>query len=336
MDKVRIGIIFNPPLGGEGPFAASSADVLTQVAAVEEALARLGHRAVRIPFGRDLNAFTRQIEASGVKRVFNLCETVDEDARLAGHPAAVLELLGIPFTGSGALALMLTTDKALSKRLLKAANILTPKYSVYDPAEPPKNFDLSFPVIIKPLFEDASVGITQASVVENKSDLRERTAALAKQFGVLLVEEYIDGREFNVSVFGFPRPRVLPVAQIDFCDYPAQIFPILDYRAKWDKTSFEYAHTVRRFPRNLSLTLQRKLEMTAHDCFRTLNLRDYGRVDIRVNNHRDVYVLEVNANPCISPDAGFAAAVEESRRTYTDMVAQFVTFLARRSGRHDH
>lgn len=332
MDKPVIGLVFNPPQGGAEPFAASSTDVLTQVAAVEQALVRLGHRAVRIPFDRDLKVFLRQLEASGAHMVFNLCETVDEDARLAGHPAAVLELLGLPFTGSGAVALMLTTDKALTKRLLKTAGILTPNYIVYDPAEPPKAFGLSFPVIIKPLFEDASVGITQASVVENTSDLTQRAAALSKQFGALLVEEYIAGREFNVSVFGFPHARVLPVAEIDFCEYPAGVYPILDYRAKWDKASFEYTHTVRRFPRNLSLAMQRKLEMTAHVCFRTLKLRDYGRVDLRVNSRREIYVLEVNANPCISPDAGFPAAVEQSGRTYSDMVAQFVAFMARRSG----
>jgi len=326
-----IGIVYNLPLAAGETFAESSIDVLTQVEAIEAALSELKQPSVRIPFSRDLAAFSREIRDSGAGMVFNLCETVDEDAQLAGHPAAVFELLGIPFSGSPAKALMLTTDKVLTKRVLKATGILTPNYTIYQPPEPLNAAGLHFPVIIKPRFEDASIGISQDSIADDETALRKKSVALARRFGALLIEEYIDGREFNLSLIGYPSAKPLPLAEIEFSQYPTSIYPILDYRAKWDKTSFEYRHTLRKFPDNLSLGLQRKLEMVAHVCFRVMMLRDYGRVDVRVNPQKDIYVLEVNANPCLSPDAGVAAAAEKSGLTYTRMVERLVGFLRRRA-----
>ncbi len=329
-----IGIVYNTPLAPGESFAEASTDVLTQVEAVETALSRFSCPSVRIPFHRDLAVFTQKLRDSSAKLLFNLCETVDEDARLAGHPAAVFELLGIPFSGSSAKALMLTTDKVLTKRLLKAYGILTPKYSISQPAEPLKINGLHFPVIIKPRFEDASIGISQESIAADESALRKKVADLSGRFGELLIEEYIEGREFNLSLFGYPSAKIFPLSEIEFSNYPERIYPILDYRAKWDKSSFEYRHTVRKFPNNLSLVLQRKLEMVAHVCFRAMMLRDYGRIDIRVNRQKEIYVLEVNANPCLSPDAGFAAAAEKSGMTYSRLIERLVHFLNLRAVRH--
>ena len=326
-----IGIVYNPPLPAGETFAESSLDVLTQVKAIEAALSELKHTAVRIPFSRDLASFSRDLKDSGAEMVFNLCETVDEDACLASHPAAVLELLDIPFSGSPSKSLMLSTDKILTKRLLKATGIATPNYAVYQPPEPLSAAGLSFPVIIKPRFEDASIGISQESIAVDEAALVKKCIKLSKRFGTLLIEEYVAGREFNMSLIGFPAAKVLPLAEIEFSQYPAGLYPILDYCAKWDQTSFEYHHTVRNFPNNLSLMLQRKLEMTAHVCFRALMLRDYGRVDVRIDSRKNIYVLEINANPCLSPDAGFAAAAEKSGLTYTQMVERLVAFLSRRA-----
>ena len=134
------------------------------------------------------------------------------------------------------------------------------------------------------------------------------------------MEEYIGGREFNVSLLGYPDPMVLPPAEIDFSDFPDSLYPIVGYRAKWVAESFEFRHTPRRFPDRLNPDLARNLQKTAAACFHLLGLRDYGRVDMRVDERDRVYVLEVNANPCISPDAGFAAAAERDGMDYTAMV----------------
>lgn len=329
-----IAIVYNLPLSAGSVFSEASQDVLTQVDAVEKALTRLGHTAVRIQFTRDIACFLEKLREYEVKMIFNLCETVDEDAHLSAHPAAVFELLGIPFTGSPSTALMLTTDKLLTKRLLKATGISTPHHVVYSSADSFNPAELKYPIIIKPRFEDASIGITQESIVTNEKTLKKRAAELSNRFGMLLLEEYIEGREFNISLLGYPSSRFLPLAEIDFVDYPPDVYPILDYRAKWDKTSFEYHHTPRKFPQDLPVLLQRKLEMVAHVCFRVLLLRDYGRIDIRVDKQKKFYVLEVNANPCLSPDAGFAAAVEKSGSTYVQMVGRLVTFMSRRSVSH--
>ena len=331
MSENIIGIVYNLPASAGNLFSESSQDVLTQVEAIEESLARLNYPSVRIPFTRDLAAFVQSVKAHHVKMIFNLCETVDEDASLCGHPAAVFELLGIPFTGSPSTSLMLTTDKLLTKRLLRATGISTPNHLVYNNADSLNTTELKFPVIIKPQLEDASVGITQESIVTDEKTLKKRTAELSSRFGTLLVEEYIAGREFNVSLWGHPSARLLPVAEIDFVDYPDSTYPILDYRAKWDKSSFEYHHTIRKFPGDLSIALQRKIEMAAQVCFRVLMLRDYGRIDIRMDDQKKFYILEVNANPCLSPDAGFAAAIEKSGLNYVQMVERFVYFMKQRS-----
>jgi len=331
MSENIIGIVYNLPASAGTLFSESSQDVLTQVEAIEEALSRLSCPSVRIPFTRDLTAFVGMVRAHRVNMIVNLCETVDEDAHLCGHPAAVFELLDIPFTGSPSTALMLTTDKLLTKRLLRATGISTPNHVVYNNSDSLNTAELKFPVIVKPRFEDASVGITQESIVTCEKDLKKRINELSGRFGPLLIEEYIAGREFNISLFGHPNPRLLPVAEIDFVDYPDSTYPILDYKAKWDKSSFEYQHTTRKFPGDLSVTLQRKLEMAAHVCFRVLMLRDYGRIDLRMDDQKKFYILEVNANPCLSPDAGFAAAIEKSGLNYVQMVERFVDFMRKRS-----
>jgi len=334
MSENIIGIVYNLPASAGALFSESSQDVLTQVESVEEALARLNYPSVRIPFTRNLAAFIQTVKERRVNMIFNLCETVDEDAHLCGHPAAVFELLGIPFTGSPSMALMLTTDKLLTQRLLRAAGISTPNHVVYNHSDSLHTTGLKFPVIIKPQFEDASVGITQESIVTNEKTLRKRIGDLSSRFGALLIEEYIAGREFNISLFGYPSARLLPIAEIDFVDYPDSTYPILDYKAKWDKSSFEYRHTIRKFPCDISAGLQRKLEMSAHACFQVLKLRDYGRIDIRMDHQKKFYILEVNANPCLSPDAGFAAAVEKFGLNYIQMVECLVNFMKQRFPSH--
>ncbi len=331
MYKKVIGLIHNVPVPVGHPFSEASRDILAQVDAVEEALNDLGHSPIRIPFTRDVSGFIRNVREARLGMAVNLCETLDDDPRFVGHPAAILELLELPFSGSPTFALMLTTDKVMSKRLLRAKGIETPDYVIYDNKG---EFDfrlLRYPVIVKPVLQDASIGIDQGSIFKDARALDREITEFFDRFGTLLVEEYVAGREFNVSVFGYPSPRVLPIAEIDFSGFPKELFPIVGYRAKWDCSSFEYYHTPRKFERGLCHALQQRIEKTAIECFYLLMLRDYGRVDMRVNDQGQIYVLEVNANPCLSPDAGFAAAVQQVGMSYTDMVEMLVEFVEKRA-----
>lgn len=320
MHSSTIGILYNRPLATGRLNWEASVDILSQVGAVEEALSDRGENPVRIPLTRDAADALQRIREARVDRVVNLCETIEEDPRLAWHSAALLELTGIPFTGSPSTALMLTADKVLTKRLLAGQGIRTPAWRVYDGTAGFDPSGLRFPVLIKPRFEEAGIGIDQESIFVNAERLGARIEDFRLQYGPVFVEEYIGGREFNLSLLGYPEARVLPPAEIDFSDFPDSLYPIVGYRAKWVADSFEFRHTPRRFPDRLNPGLARDLQETAAACFHLLGLRDYGRVDMRVDDRNRVYVLEVNANPCLSPDAGFAAAAERDGMDYPALV----------------
>jgi D-alanine-D-alanine ligase len=302
MDDIKIGILHNVPSSQTVPFFKSSVDIMTQVESIEVALNRLGYASRRIPLTRNMTAFIDCLNKEHVDIIFNLCETVDEDPLLAAHPAAVLELLDIPFTGSSSMTLMTTTDKVVTKRLLKSRGIRTANYLIYNGSTHFNPSYLDFPVIVKPRYEEASVGIDQESIFENEKELRTGLKDIYERFGSLLIEEYIDGKEFNVSLFGFQEAQVMPVAEIDFSRFPKNLYPIVGYKAKWDE-----------------------------NCYNFFMLRDYGRIDLRVNEYGKIYVLEINANPCLSPDAGFPAALEHADISYDNMVQSFIDFMIQRS-----
>jgi D-alanine-D-alanine ligase len=331
---MKIGILFNQPAAPGHRNWKASVDVLFQVEAIDAALQSLRHHTFRQPIGRDPGRALAALKREAADAVFNLCETIDEDATLSWHAAALLELLQIPFTGSPSSALMLTADKVLAKRLLSTEGILTPKHLVFRDGT---DFDpdrLRFPVIVKPQFEDASIGIDQESIFETPHQLMRGIAAFNRRFGPVLVEEYIAGREFNISLLGYPVPAVMPLAEIDFSDFPNTLYPIVGYRAKWDPSSFEYQHTPRLFSDRIPSHLISALEHVARCCFSLFGLRDYGRVDVRVDAQNRIYVLEVNANPCLSPDAGLAAAFQQSGKDYRTLVSELTSFVIERNS-HD-
>jgi D-alanine-D-alanine ligase len=326
---MKVGIIHNRPIPQGEPNWESSLDVLVQVEAIADALSELGQPHVAIPFGRDLAAFVTRLRQEAVTVVFNLCESVDDDPLLIGHPAAVLELLGLPFTGSSAMALTVSTDKVLVKRVMQAAGLPTPGFFLYEGGPVVLPPALSFPLLMKPRWQDASIGIDQESLLRGPDNLEQQLGAHYQRFGPLVVEEYLEGREFNVSLLGYPDTKVMPLAEIDFTGFPADLFPIVGYRAKWDEASPEYSTTNRVFP-ELPEPLATELARVAEACFHLFDLRDYGRVDLRLDGQGRPQVMEINANPCLSPDAGFPAAVAQSGRVYTAMVNELLTLVLKR------
>lgn len=325
--KKRIGLVHNEPIAEGQANWESSADVMAQVEAIETSLFDLGYQAVRIPFTRDLGRFVRHTEKASITMAFNLCESVDDNPRFAGHPAAVMELLNIPFTGSSAAALMATTDKHLMKLALEAGGLKTPRAFLFSGEEMVTFSLMRFPVILKPQYQDASIGIDQESVVTDPGTLVKTLRQFHKRYGPIIVEEYIEGREFNVSLLGSSDPEVMPVAEIDFSGLPDSLFKIVGYRAKWEPDSIEYHQTRRTFP-ELPDEVARKIAAASIQCYQLFGLRDYGRVDLRLDKNDNAYILEINANPCLSPDAGFPAAVQKSGRDYRAMVDKLVSFVS--------
>lgn len=299
-------------------------DVLAQVEAVSKALLQLGVEPLRLPVSLDLKMMTNRLRDIRPDFVFNLVESLDGSGRLLFLAPAILDVLNLPYTGGSTNALYITTNKILTKQQLAAAGIATPAWRLATSAtEVP---DFAPPYLIKPAWEDASVGIDEESLVFKADQLSAVLQKRTQAFGECLIEAYIPGREFNLSVLaGENGPEVLPPAEMLFRDYPPDKPRIVDYRAKWDEASFEYKNTIRtfEFPES-DAALLKNLKNIALECWSLFECRGYARVDFRVDESGQPWVLEVNANPCISPDAGFVAAAERAGLSYRDIVERIV------------
>ncbi len=298
-------------------------DVLDQAEAVENALHQLGYHTERTFLDLNLDEACRRIEQVEPKLVFNLVEGVAGKANLIFLAPALLESMNMPYTGCRLESMFITSNKILTKKILQANNLPTPRSHKGD-----KLHDLNPEVnyIAKPLWEDASVGITDASVF--RGDNATIPQELLKRWGSdFFVEEFIDGREFNLSILAGEdgRPQVLPLAEILFKDFPGNKPKIVGYAAKWEKDTFEYVNTPRTFDvENVNDILREKLTSLCKNCWDVFDLKGYVRVDFRVDQHDNPYILEINANPCISPDAGFYAACMRAGISFPEAVRRIV------------
>jgi D-alanine-D-alanine ligase len=290
-------------------------DILVQRDAVGDALRRLGHDTALLPCTLDLDAMRSQLLATRPDVVFNLVEALGGTDRLAPVATLMLESLGLPFTGAPTSALLATNDKLSAKRRLLDAGLPTPAWFLDRWCGGAPN--PSSRAIVKAVWEHASFGMDDDAVVAlgPRVDLNQLLHAREQTTGKQhFAEQFIEGREFNLTVLGgADGPRVLPPAEIDFGAFPQGKPQIVGYRAKWDAGSFEFHHTPRRFdfPEEDHPLLD-QLAMLALRSWDEFALRGYARVDFRVDRAGQPWILEVNANPCLSPDAGLAAAVERS------------------------
>lgn len=300
-------------------------DGLVQAHEVSVALGHLGFRTRRIPVGADAGRVAARLSALRPAVVFNLVESLGGDGARVHVPAAVLESLPFPFTGARAAGHVCTGNKLLAKQLLTAAGLPTPRHAAT--AAELARWESDQAGIVKPVAEDASVAIDSASVAVGATALTRELEARARRFGgEWFVEEYIAGREFNVSVLGTGAgATVLPVAEIEFVDFPAGRPHIVDYDAKWRADSFAYRNTPRRFPgAGDDAALVAVLARMALECHALFPLGGYSRVDFRVDGAGRPYVLEVNANPCLAADAGFMAAAHHAGLDAETVVARIV------------
>ncbi len=332
---MRIAIAHNAVGDSDAP---DERDVLVQAEAVSAALGALGHEALPVPCTLDLSAVKRRLIELKPALVFNLVESLDGTGRLIHVVPFLLDALGIPYSGAGAEAILLTSHKVLAKERLTAAGVPTPPWSApfpYDlPATPPAPAVPSLAAqprgwIVKSLWEHASIGLDEAQPVT--CDREEQVAAAlhthaARFGGACFAERFVDGREFNLSLLaGADGPQVLAPAEITFEGFPEEALRIVGYRAKWLPASYEFNHTPRRFDfPDSDAGLIERLQTLARRCWGVFGLRGYARVDFRVDAKGQPWVLEINANPCLSPDAGFAAALHQSGIGFDEAVARIL------------
>lgn len=304
-------------------------DTLVAAQAVAGALEKLGHDFVLAPFTRDTKRFERLIDHSGADVVFNLVEGIDGLGQHAPIAPRMLDECGAVFTGADAVAMAITNDKPLTKRRLREAGMPTPDWS-----EPPDWRGLKDGTyIVKSALEDASFMLDDMCVVTGKERAKVRAAdCYLKHGGRWFAEEFIDGREFNIAMLQGPDgPEVLPMAEMVFESWPAGRPRIVGYTAKWDDASFESVQTVRHFGVETSEpTLAEKLRSTCKKCWKIFDLTGYARVDFRVTEKGEPTVLEINTNPGIAPDAGFAAAAARAGVQYHELIARILDAAAMR------
>ena len=334
---MRVAIVHDVVDGPEARDAPDVRDVLDQVAVVAEALHALGHVTWTLACGLDLARLRHELSRQRPDLVFNLVESLAGEGRLIGVVPGLLDALGIPYTGAGAEALVLSSHKLLGKQVLRAAEVPTPScagtWPRRQPGVPEGFVEAPRPearYLVKSVWEHASVGMDEHRplLVAGHPDairrgLGERAAEMG---GACFAEEYVHGRELNLSLLAGPDgPEVLPPAEITFDDYPEERPRVVGYRAKWDADSFEYQHTSRRFlDEGADDGLRETLVALARRCWDAFGLAGWARVDFRVDASGRPFVLEVNTNLCLSPDAGFAAAVARAGLAFEEAVARII------------
>lgn len=320
---MRIAVLHSE-VGDDAP--EDEQDTLVQVEAVSEALSAIGHSPRPVPFGLDLRETVSILSDIKPALVFNLVESVGGRGRLIHLAPSLLDHLGYPYTGSSTEALFLTSNKILAKKIMTAFGIPSPEWVSF--SDILRNLSLpDRPCIIKSIWEHASVGLDEDSLVfAGNSD--ELKAAFHRKHTPqdFFAEVYIDGREFNISLLGTgDQPEILPPAEMEFVDYPPGKPRIVGYRAKWNENSFEYRHTRRSFTfeRRDSPLIKRMTEI-AEKCWAAFTIRGYARIDFRVDSEGAPWVLEINANPCLSPDSGFVAAAEQAGYSFSDLIKRII------------
>jgi D-alanine-D-alanine ligase len=301
---------------------------------VARTLRKLGHRVSVLGVHGDVKRLITGLARRKPDLVFNLMEMFGENVFGDIPVTGLLELLGVDYTGSGPGELYLSQDKGLTKKLLAFEDILYPRFAVFsrDTAFETGG-NLRMPLFVKPLRSDASLGIGGKSLVQDWTALMERVNAIRRELDdAALAEEFIDGREFYVGVIGNSQPKALPPVEIDFTGFPEGVPKVMDSKAKWDERSKEYKGT-RSVLAQLPDELRARLQKVAVDAYRALRVRDYGRVDIRLTDTGEIYVLEVNASCYLEKKSEFAMAAQAAGLEYPRLIERIVDLaVARRKG----
>jgi D-alanine-D-alanine ligase len=293
------------------------------------ALHAMDHEVETMVVDREIDELVGALRDSAPDLVFNIAESFRGQSSLESNVAALLNLIDCRYTGSSPAGLFLAGDKSLTKKVLGFHSIQTPEFATLYRGAVDWAGNLSFPVIVKPPQEDSSLGITSASVVHEIKDLFARIDQLQSEYQTpVLVEQFIEGREFYVSVLGNANPEALPVIELDFSSFPADRPRIASWNAKWGEdgegSGAEFAGTRSIFPTNVPDELVERMQRVAIEAFNALQLRDYARIDLRVSDSGEIYVLEVNPNCYLERESDFSRAAKQHGLYYDALVARLV------------
>jgi D-alanine-D-alanine ligase len=299
-------------------------DVVVQVA---DALKDRGHAVSILGVHGDVRKLIVGLARKKPDLVFNLMEMFGDNLQGDVAVAGMLDLIGVPHTGGGAGEYYLQQDKALAKRLLAYEGICYPKYAVFaqgDGASLETGGNLHMPLFVKPLRGDASIGIDAKSLVRDARELKRRVQSIHEKLNdAALAEEYVEGREFYVGVLGNTNPLALPAIEMDFSGLPEGMPRFLDRKAKFSPRSKAYKGT-KAVLAQIPDELQARLQKVSLDAYRAVRVRDYGRVDLRLTEAGEIYVIEVNASCYLEKDSEFAVAAKAAGIEFGDLVQRIV------------
>lgn len=335
---LRIAVCYNDDDGldrGEAIDRLAARGVVGAAEAVADACRENGWEPILLPVRGEASDLLDGLARAQADAAFNLVEAVGGDTRLEAACAWLFELSHVPYTGSGPLALAVGLEKPVAKAVMASRGVPVPKGRLLERGDEPLA-DLDPPLIVKPSREDASHGISKDSVVWDAAAARERARYVIRTYDQpALVEEFIDGREFNVSVLGENgSARLLPLAEIDFDALPPDHPRLMTYEAKWVEESVAYGTTPSMAARPIEAATADRIEEVVLAAYRAVGLRDYGRVDIRLHPTRGPIVLEVNPNPDLTPDAGVARTASRAGIAYATLIAGIVEAALARVRHH--
>jgi D-alanine-D-alanine ligase len=290
------------------------------------ALKELGHEAEHLAIFDDLDLLRQKLQSFQPDVIFNLADQFKNNRAFDQHIASFLAMHGIPFTGCGSTGLTLCKHKGISKKILSYHRIHTAAFVIIPRgkriARPKK---LNFPILIKPLKEEASLGISQASFVETDDQFNERVQFIHEKFdNDVIAEEYIEGRELYVGIFGNLRLQVFPIRELIFKEVPPDEPKIATYKAKWDEEYRKRWGLQNQFAEGLDPALVSQIEETCKRIYRLLTIDGYARLDLRLTPKNEIYFIEANPNPILAADEDFALSAMKANLPYPQLIDRII------------
>jgi len=312
-------------LGFKPEYNINVATVTEEYEAIADALSEQGYKVQLVNINENVQVLIDLLSTNPPDVVFNLIEYYRDDPALEHLVAGLFSIYGVRFTGSGPFTLALCQRKGMTKQLLLANNVPTPRYKLLTEPKLAGRHGLHYPMIVKPAREDASSGVEKESVVYNLDQLTERVKKTFNEYDPpILVEEFIEGRELHISVLGNDPPEVLPIIEFDFSELSSDHPKIISYDAKWNplEESFHRVHAL--CPAKLTKRLEKKVIAAALEAYKVTGCTDYARLDIRIREDKKVFVLEVNPNPDLTEGVSFMDSAEHFGLSFGETLAKIV------------
>ncbi|OGJ49868.1 hypothetical protein A2335_01525 [Candidatus Peregrinibacteria bacterium RIFOXYB2_FULL_32_7] len=328
--NLHIGIACNNFMEGAGEIEKTLNNVGL---IIEKTLKKIGYNVTFFDFNK-IPDVLNDLQKSNIDMIFNVCERINGSSLLEPHATAVFDILQIPYTGSNSFTLALCIDKIRVKKLLTYHHVPTPKWDYAYDMDDEISSDLIYPLIVKPSNTDDSIGVTNNSVVLNKKQLQLQMEKVIKGLNSpALVEEYIEGDEYDVSILGSEEDdlRVLPLSRSIYDNLPKGYWHIFPYEAKYGTGDlYKKNIIVQRPPKNISKKLEALISEIAMDTYNILGCHDYGRVDVKLDKNNNPYVLELNSNPSINIGNCVPAVAELTGMTYSDFLEEIISLAIKR------